>query len=655
MIHDILLSCLSLSRKGISIQSFLATQVVEKFMHPCERRIFMDIVSILNNVSEVVRFAKFFGGVSQHDISDYTEAKEFSSGYYLKNFAKGIDSALEEYYNEILQLESYSEKNTTNSLAYIYNALELHSTVVLFLRKLINDARIQKLNGCRLLQNLHQAYEHGDFRMDHIIAKVSKPVKLAFFSHLTHWLLFGVIDDEHSEFFINYRSSNESGLKNASEKSVTSNNTHASSLSEEEIWQYEIQFSQLPSFVSSILAEKVLFVGQTVLVFKLDRSKHKNDTWMMKMPGSFCDDVSELWDGKEGMFCKMIEDLNQDDKIDIFHLESVINQIKKYVSQRLSEIAVIEDDLDRQLYLIKDFYLLGRGEFYLEFFRQLYENSENLAELNAKNYTKAFEIAANVMGIVDDLENFSLSVQNITIDLEESCEFAIFQNLHLKYIYKWPLNLLFSPTTVERYNTVFRFLLTVRKLQYDLQLVWARHKWAAKTANPVNLKIINFRNHLMFFLDNLQYYIQVDVLESQFSILMSVIASKADFEEIQRAHSVFLANVLSQCFLLTDETDKKINLTQSTRHSQYPVYGTILEIFSICEKFSVVNCSEETPDDHLNNVDRLEERFNIAISGLIKLLVNIKSASSFGPLSQFLLRLDFNRWFSVKRTENAAS
>lgn len=165
-----------------------------------------------------------------------------------------------------------------------------------------------------------------------------------------------------------------------------------SSLSEEEIWQYEIQFSQLPSFVSSILAEKVLFVGQTVLVFKLDRSKHKNDTWMMKMPGSFCDDVSELWDGKEGMFCKMIEDLNQDDKIDIFHLESVINQIKKYVSQRLSEIAVIEDDLDRQLYLIKDFYLLGRGEFYLEFFRQLYENSENLAELNAKNYTKAFEV-----------------------------------------------------------------------------------------------------------------------------------------------------------------------------------------------------------------------------------------------------------------------
>lgn len=85
-------------------------------------------------------------------------------------------------------------------------------------------------------------------------------------------------------------------------------------------------------------------------------------------------------------------------------------------------------------------------------------------------------------------------------------------------------------------------------------------------------------------------------------MLMNVIASKADFEEIQRAHSVFLANVLSQCFLLTDETDKKINTSQPARHSQYPVYGTILEIFSLCEKFSVVN------ENNLDDVDRLEDR-----------------------------------------------
>lgn len=93
----------------------------------------------------------------------------------------------------------------------------------------------------------------------------------------------------------------------------------------------------------------------------------------------------------------------------------------------------------------------------------------------------------------------------------------------------------------------------------------------------------------------------------QYSILMNVIKSKADFEEIQRAHSVFLANVLSQCFLLSDSIDKKINITETTQ-SQNPVYGTILEIFSICEKFSFSDSMENTPEDSLKEIDILEEK-----------------------------------------------
>ncbi|XP_034473683.1 gamma-tubulin complex component 4 homolog [Drosophila innubila] len=645
MIHDVLLTCLTLSRKGISIRSFLDSNVVDEFLHPCEHQIFDDILKILNYLNEVVRFAKYFGGINPNDISDFKEVDEYSSGYYLKNFAKGIESALEDYYNDIVRLETNYAKNKTNSLIYIFNTLESQLPLILFLRKLITDARMQKLHGCGLLQNLHQQYDQGIVQMDHILAKIVKPVKLVFYSHLAHWLLLGMIDDKHTEFFISFRQSGENGTKNSS------NSSYLSSVAEDDIWQYEINMAQLPRFMSTALAEKVLFVGQTVLVFKMDRNKHKTDTWTLKTHGTFCDDVSELWDGKEAEFSKMIEDLNDNDKIDILRLESVINEIKKYVSQRLSDIAIIEDDLDRQMGLIKDFYLLGRGEFYLEFLRQLHGSSDDNSDTNARNFTRAFEIASNVLGIVDELENFSLSVQKTSINLEQSFEFGIWQNLHLKYIYKWPLNLLFSPITVERYNNVFRFLLIVRKLQYDLQLVWARHKWVAKMGTPVHVRIMNFRNHLTFFMDNLQYYIQVDVLESQFSILMNVIKSKADFEEIQRAHSVFLANVLSQCFLLSDLIDKKINITQMSQ-CQNPIYGTILEIFSICEKFSFFDSMENTPEDSLKEIDILEEKFNVSILGLIKLLIDIKSASSFGPLSQLLLRLDYNRWFSVNKKAN---
>lgn len=51
-------------------------------MHPCERKVFVEILSILSNISEVVRFAKFFGGVSQHDISDFTDAQGKRKGFF---------------------------------------------------------------------------------------------------------------------------------------------------------------------------------------------------------------------------------------------------------------------------------------------------------------------------------------------------------------------------------------------------------------------------------------------------------------------------------------------------------------------------------------------------------------------------------------------
>ncbi|ALC39285.1 Grip75, partial [Drosophila busckii] len=626
------------------------TNAVDEFIHPCERQVFMDIMSILNKLSEIVRFANYFGIATPAYVNDFDEASEYSTGCYIKQFAIGVESALEQCYQEIQRLESLYKNTAEKSLIYIYNTLELQLPAIRFLPYINNKANklitisLQKLHGCAVLQNLHRQSEYGEIDMDIIISKVTKPVKTLFFAHLAQWMLFGLIDDPHDEFFINHKP-----LEANSSDKISPNNSRMLSVSSvEEVWQYEINMSQVPGFVSCVLAEKILFVGQTVIVFKLENNLKKHNAWTTKLEKSYCDDISELWDGKESTFYKLIEALSQEDKLNIFRLEDVVNEIKRHVSQRLSEIAAKEDDLERQLGLIKDFYLLGRGEFYLEFLRQLYEDTKDVVSMSERDYTKAFENAANVMGITDDLDNFTLSVQKSSIDFDESCEYATLQNLQLKYVCKWPLNLLFSPIVNEGYNKVFRFLLIVKKLQYNLHLVWARHKWASKLKQPVSLNIMNFRNHLMFFMDNLQYYIQVDVLESQYSIFMNIIKSKADFGEIQKGHSVFLANVLSQCFLLTEANELKPDLSQTTYQSQYPIYGTILEIFNICEKFSNINCLEEPAQNDLKEIEILEEKFNVSIANLIKLLVDIKSSTSFGTLSQLILRLDYNRWFSAK-------
>lgn len=88
---------------------------------------------------------------------------------------------------------------------------------------------------------------------------------------------------------------------------------------------------------------------------------------------------------------------------------------------------------------------------------------------------------------------------------------------------------------------------------------------------------------------------------------MNVIQRKADFEEIQKAHTVFLANVLAQCFLMTDSKEGRMNTTGSMNQSQNPIYGTILKLFSICETFTNLSRTSET-ENFLEEVDSLEEQ-----------------------------------------------
>lgn len=650
MIHDLLLACRSHNPEQLGIKAFNETTVIDQFIHPCEREIFMDIIKIIKVYQEVEQFTHSSGRKSD----THGELPDSLHGYYLLNLAKGIEMALEEYYAEIGRLEKYCLGNERNSLSYVYNALYAKFPLLVFMRNLITEIHVLNLRGCVLLHNLHQQCEHGDIQLEKAIKIIMKPVKNAFFSSLAHWLLFGVIDDVHSEFFIKFTPTDAVDGSSFS-KSATCSLLSAEKNPEDYIWQYEVNMSQLPGFFSIVLAEKVLFVGQTVLVFKMGRNvkvKNKTDPLAAKLAELDSDDIYQLWSGRESEFFKMVVDLSNEDTINVFRLEKVIIDIKNYVSARLSEIAVNEVDLERQMGLIKDFFLLGRGEFYLEFCSQMVGTMETYREERFKNVTRSFELAATVTGITDDLDKFSLICQRSTAEPDDTSDFNFLQGLSLKYEYEWPLNLLFSPTTIERYNNIFRFLLIIRTYQYEIQRVWAKQTWRAKSAKdvPSNNKIITLRNYLMFFLNNMQYYIQVDVLESQFGILMNVIKSRSDFEVIQRAHTVFLANVLSHCFLL-NESETQLNVTGSQNRN--PIYGTLLKLFGICEKFAHMTQTKDPSDDLEDEVDQLNESFGVQIASLIQLLVDVKSASCLGPLSQLLLRLDFNCWFSASHNTSA--
>ncbi|MEQ2158345.1 Gamma-tubulin complex component 4, partial [Goodea atripinnis] len=159
------------------------------------------------------------------------------------------------------------------------------------------------------------------------------------------------------------------------------------------------------------------------------------------------------------------------------------------------------------------------------------------------------------------------------------------------------------PLVVVRYNVVFRYLLSVRRVQSQLQHCWAlqmqRKHLKSSQSDAVKWRL---RNHMAFLIDNLQYYLQVDVLESQFSQLLQQINSTRDFESIRLAHDHFLSNLLAQSFILL----KPVELLTQLLKLVLSVYNTVClqvfhclnEILELCQSFcSLVGQSVASLDE----------------------------------------------------------
>ncbi|XP_055851463.1 gamma-tubulin complex component 4 homolog [Episyrphus balteatus] len=661
MIHDILLCLLNPYSKRLPIEEFVISDAVSTFLHPGERKILQDIIRIINLHRDIAKFTKIYGSSHNQGLStSLVDTDEpLQNGLYLKAFANGIELVLETYLEEITELERRYLQNPSQSLLFIFQKINVFQPLFLFLQKLIRGIRAQKLHGCAIIQYLHQNILHGDRKINAAIKKIQSTVNVVFLKQLTHWILYAKIVDTYGEFFIQCSESRNNSTMGSERCTSSGSGKHtASTLSDAastyaEIWRYDIAYEFLPHYLSSAWAEKVLFIGQTVLIFKVDKNRlNKNaEMWNIDV-GKKAASEESLWNENEHIFFKKIQALQLDEELNVSHYERVIDEIKSFVTTRLSEIAVNQADLVQQLKLIKDFYLLGRGELFLEFIKRTFEfQSGSTDENKIRDIVKAFETSAHGIGITDELEQFSIQVGkfNETTNTLSLSDFNFCQHMRLQYKISWPLHLLFSPIVIERYNLLFRFLLLVKRVQYRIHSIWHNDLQSGRIGEFVNPLGRNLRNQLMFFVDNLQYYIQADVLESQFSILMNTILNKADFEQIQRAHSVFQANILSLCFMINDEDFTKISFHRSIR-STNPIFITLQDVIKLCEDFyNTVTSKTMDKVEKDNRIMLLDSSLALLMDQLINLLVGLKTAPSSTPLSQLLLRLDFNNWFSHHR------
>lgn len=80
-----------------------------------------------------------------------------------------------------------------------------------------------------------------------------------------------------------------------------------------------------------------------------------------------------------------------------------------------------------------------------------------------------------------------------------------------------------------------------------------------------------------------------------------------------------------------------------------PVHTILGKILKLIEQFIAFayNCSSPLNEEERQSSENFEEIFSSLVSSFFVMLSGLQSA----PLSQFLLRLDFNYWFSKSQNE----
>lgn len=617
----------------------MAVKVVPNlpFMHPTE-------VALLNRLCRLATYHMKFRAFISQNCHNPSRSNELPVGLYLRSFCCALDEILEPYRKTLIRVEKELLADPHLTAAYVQTSLEEFQLLFPSLGGVIDQINTGKLSGCSILELLYESSLCGMPSVKAALERILHQCLRVLYKQLAAWMLHGMLLDQFTEFFIRQvdeesRSGSaeavaedELGLGGVTGRQMAQILQLSEAPSASKAYKsFAVQVELLPSFIPIRAAEKILFVGESVQMFE-----NQKDSGPKQL------NRGSILRGKEDEFAKEIQNLAENDTFNLMAFEDVIDKIRSYIAEQLWQLIVGETDLPSHLRIMKDFFLLGRGELFLTFIDQ----AQTLLRTPPISTTQhdvnlAFRYAARNLLLEDErlLKHFKFSIENKESDSSVGGQVRILKKesgwncLNLTYAVDWPLHILFTPGVLDRYNTVFRFLLYIRRIQLELQHCWSlqmqrRHMHCADAGSTKWW----LRSHMAFLVDNLQYYLQVDVIESQFSILLNNVENTRDFEAIRLAHDHFLSSLLSQCFI----------------HMKQISY-CLKEILELCHAFCglVMHSEVILSIQELSQLDDITKGFQRQSSLLFKVLSSVRSHQASPHLSQLLLRIDFNKYFSV--------
>ncbi|KAL5862920.1 hypothetical protein ACOSQ3_000434 [Xanthoceras sorbifolium] len=373
----------------------------------------------------------------------------------------------------------------------------------------------------------------------------------------------------------------------------------------------------------------------------------------------------------------MLQDLKESSEFHKRLFECAVDSIRAIAASHLWQLVVVRADLNGHLKALKDYFLLAKGDF----FQCFLEESRQLMRLPPRQSTAEadlmvpFQLAAIKTSSEEDkyfsrvslrMPSFGITVKSSQVDLPKAKAYADgssgaalsnasseisldgWDGIALEYSVDWPLQLFFTQEVLSKYCRVFQYLLRLKRTQMELEKSWASvmhqdHTDFAKRRNDrINCSISQqrrqrcrpmwrVREHMAFLIRNLQFYIQVDVIESQWNVLQAHIQDSHDFTELVGFHQEYLSALISQSFLDIGSVSRILD-----------------GIMKLCLRFCW-NIENQESSENTSELEHITEEFNKKSNSLYTILRSSRLAGSQRApfLRRFLLRLNYNSFFEA--------
>ncbi|XP_075537428.1 gamma-tubulin complex component 4-like [Dermacentor variabilis] len=576
------------------------------FLHPSETAILDKLCALGYHVKYLRTFISTYRGLIASDSQE--GETPLRRGFYLHAMCSGLQKVLHQYSEELFLLEKDVLEGYQISLMRFQEALEKYHLLFLKLRDLVAEIESGKVHGCSILQSLHKASTTAL-----PIAKKSMSLLLqagygVLCQQISSWVLYGILHDPHQEFFV--------VQKLGTELSQTQRNTSSSLLEVplESMDDFGLEPKLLPDQLSGSFARKVLFAGSAVRVFGQS----------MERPIYTAEQETEFLD--------RLQKISEAAEIDLFHLEAFVNDVRSAAAAHLWQLFVEEGCLLSQLRLLRDAFLLGRGELFLHFSQVAKDLlCHPRTSTTERDVNVIFQQACSLLQSEDEnlAEQFRITVGPSQSQDSSQPPLAGWETIGLTYKVRTPLHVFFTPATMSKYSRLFRLLFGLQRAQTLLQECWVLQCKVARTGPlqgcPLMRRMMQLRAEMAHLLDSLQYYLQVDVIESQLGRLLGQVTQTRDFEAIQHLHNSYLASLLKDSLIMLK-----------------PVHDCLRSILVLSQSLRAIfpETKEPLTQRQFSQYESIEQEFQCHKQLLLKVLSSLHNKLSESLPSHLLLRLD---------------